>query len=130
MYSKNVSKKQRTTAKEPKKDTPFGARVRKAMRWRGVDEAALIELVQNTAPGDAFKELREKSLTQQMVNHIRNGKAERSYFTPFIAAALGVSPLWLGWGIGRPDASHIRPIDSLEVDFALGGRRLAATKSG
>lgn len=118
-----------------KKQTAFGKRLREAMQMRGhrgepLAEADLVRRIHELAAGPEHEALRNKSLTQQMVNHVLNGEAERSYFTPFLAAALGVSALWLGWGVGRHSDLHVQfdDDDGTEVSVPR-GRRLANSKS-
>lgn len=110
--------------------TAFGRRVRDAMKLRGVDgEADLVKRIQALAPGDENEEFRRKSLTQQMVNHVLNGHAERSYFTPFIAAALEVSAIWLGWGIGPQIVSVTNENEEVNDAPVHRGRRASGMKS-
>ena len=127
---KSVAKKRKSGA--PKPQTDFSKRVREAMRLREVQgEAELVRLIHAVAPGDELEEFRRKSLSQQMVNHVLNGEAERSYFTPFIAAALEVSAIWLGWGIGPREAAPLRYEDNGAVyaEPVQRGRRTSGLKS-
>jgi hypothetical protein len=96
---------------------PFGERLARAMALRGIEsEADLVRRIHALVPSDQHIDLRNKSLTQQMVNHILQFKAKRSYFTPFLAAALDVPCLWLAFGIGKEPEKHRLGVSSWESD--------------
>lgn len=91
------------------KHSELGLRVTRAMTKRGVTEASLVAKIQEWAPGDAHEKLRGK-LSQQMVNYITQGGAERSFYTPFLAAALDVPCIWLAFGLGPDPFAEEQPL--------------------
>lgn len=103
------------------------------MALRGIKQVDLLRRMHEIAAGEEFLGLREKSFSQQMLNVVENEAPERSYFTPIIAAALGVSSVWLQWGIGHPSAEYLQALpnwsEPSKSAMAPRGRRLAGTKS-
>lgn len=85
-----------------KEMSPLGVRAQKALKSIGKNwknpEAEIVALLKGMVD-DSDAELRER-LSQQTVHNILNGRVERSYYTPFVAHALGVPCLWLAFDVG------------------------------
>lgn len=76
-------------------------RIQRVMARKGWREADLIRAVHRLTGEDSKTGGPvTRSLSQQTISALINGTTTKSFVMPFLARALGVDPLWLGWGIG------------------------------
>jgi hypothetical protein len=70
-----------------------------------------------------------QKITQQTISYITARGAEESSYTPILAAALNVPPLWLAYGFG-PDPLQARQVPSLKLLSGTANRQTQEEEDG